>query len=265
MGITSILGAQNVNETTDVLTSPDAQRYRVALRLGSMGDLRGAREELDAVLHADPTHASAKLRRKTLDDVESGVIVPMTAVHLFRAAENSNDGRHTDALAELDSGIALNPLYDDAFRLRGRTRVELREIQSAIEDYSRAISLNPGSTAAFMNRGSAFLRIGELDSALSDFNTAIELEPLNAEAYINRGAVYVRVAPVAKALADFDRAIDLDPASAPAYANKAFLYENIGWWDEARETHRALVRNARPGYPELLEHAKDRIKDLERY
>ncbi len=265
MGITSILGAQNVNETTGFLTSPDVQRYRAALRLGSAGDLQGAREELDAVLRTDPTHRTAKLRRKTLDDVDSGVIVPMTAVHLFRAAANSDAGRHTEALAELDSGIALNPLYADAFRLRGRTRIELGEIRPGIEDYNRAISLNPRSTAAFMNRGNAFLRIGELDNALRDFNTAIELEPLNAEAYINRGTVYVSLAPVAKALADFDRAINLDPASAPAYANKAFLYEQIGWWDEALETHRALVRNSRPGYPELLEHAKARIRDLERH
>ena len=265
LSITSILGAQSVNETTDFLLSPDVQRYRAALHFGSQGDLRRARDELDAVLLLDPTHASAKLRLRTLDDAASGVIVSMTAVHLFRAAENSLDGRHTAGLAEIDSGIALSPRYDEAFRLRGRTRIELCEFELAIQDYSNAISLNPHNTAAFFNRGVAFLHIRDFDSALNDFNTAIKLEPLSADFYVNRGTVYVNQGLFPKALADFERGIEVDPAGAPAYANKAFLYEKLGRWDEALETYRDLVRHARPGYPQIIEHAKSRIRDLEQH
>jgi tetratricopeptide (TPR) repeat protein len=263
LSITSILGAQSVNDSTGVLSGPDVQRYRAALRFGANGDLRRARDELAAVLRSDPTHASAKLRLRTLDDVASGVIISMTAVHLFRAAEDSDDGRHTAALAEIDSGIALSLTYDEAFRLRGRTRIQLHEFQPAIQDYTRAISLNPRNSAAFLNRGIAFLHIRDLDNALNDFNSAIELEPLNADLYVNRGTVYVHQARLAEAFADFQRGIDLDPGAAPAYANKAFLYENVERWDEALKTYKALVRNARPGYPQLLEHAKRRIRDLE--
>jgi hypothetical protein len=50
----------------------------------------------------------------------------------------------------------------------------------------------------------------------------------------------------------------------PNGMNKAFLYETLGRWDDALKTYRALVRNARPGYPQLLEHAKSRIRDIER-
>jgi len=264
LSITSILGAQRVNETTEVLLSPDVQRYRTAIRLGSGGDLRRARDELEAVLRMDSSHTSAKLRLRTLDDVASGVIVSMTAVHLFRAAEKSLDGRHTAALAEIDSGIALSPEYDVAFRLRGRTRVELREFRTAIEDYSHAIFLKPHNATVFLNRGVAFGHIRDFDRALNDFNTAIELEPLNSEFYVNRGVVYVNQGLLPKALTDFERAIALDPGSAPAYANKAFLYENLGRWDDALDTHKALVHHARPGYPQLIEHAKSRIRDLER-
>ncbi len=265
LGITSILGAQNVNETTGTLVSPDVQQYRAAIHLGSSGDLRRARGELDAVLRVDPNHASAKLRRRTLDDVASGSIDSMTAVHLFRAAENSLEGRHTAAIAEIDSGIELNPRYDEAFRLRGRTRVALGEFLPAIEDYSRAISLNPRSAAAFFNRGVAFGHVHDLERALTDFNSAIQLEPSNSDVYVDRGVVYVKQGLVPKALADFDRAIKLDPAGAPAYANKAFLYENLQQWGEALETYRALVRHARPGYPQIVEHAKNRIRDLEQH
>ena len=265
LSIASILGAQNVNETANVLLGPDVQRYRAALHLGSKGDLRRAREELEAVLRANSTHASAKLRLRTLDDVASGGIASMTAVHLFRAAENSLDGRHVAALAEIDSGIELSPRYDEAFRLRGRTRVGLREFQAAIDDYSHAVSLNPRSAAAFSNRGVAFGHIRDFDKALADFNTAIRLEPLNPDFHVDRGVAYVNQGLFPKALADFSRAIELDPAGAPAYANKALLYENLQRWEEALETYKALVRHARPDYPQILEHAKGRISVLERH
>jgi tetratricopeptide (TPR) repeat protein len=264
LSITSILGAQGVNESTDILPGPVVQQYLAAIHLGSKGDLRQARKELEAVLRRDPTHASAKLRLKTLDDVDSGVIGQMTAVHLFRSAENSLDGRHTAAVAEIDSGIALSPRYDEAFRLRGRTRIQLNEFRPAIHDYTHAISLNPRSPGSFLNRGMAFLRLGDFDSALKDFNRAIELEPFNADHYLNRGTVYVNQARFSDGLADFQKAIDLDPAGAPGYSNKAFLYEQLERWDEALKTYRDLVHNARPGYPQLLEHAKSRIIDLER-
>lgn len=264
LSITSILGAQHVNENTDALLSPDIKEYRAALRLGSNGDLRRARDELGAALRIDPTHASSRLRLRTLDDVASGVIGSMTAIHLFRATEHSLDGRHTAALAEIDSGIALSPRYDEAFRLRGRTRVALREFRPAIQDYSHAISLNPRNTAAFLNRGVTFLRTRDFDKAMDDFNTAVGLEPLNPDCHVNRGVGYVHQALFQKALADFERAIALDPSAAAAYTNKAYLYENLGRWDEALETHKALIRHARPGYPELVEHAKSRIKELER-
>lgn len=248
----------------DVLGSPDVERYRASLQLGSRGDLRGAREELEAVLRVNPTHTSAKLRLRTLDDVASGAIVSMTAVHLFRAAENSLDGRHAAALAEIDSGIELSPRYDEAFRLRGRTHVGLREFQAAIDDYSHAVALNPQSAVAFINRGVAFGHIRDFDKALADFNTAIRLVPSNPDFYVDRGVVYVKQGVLAKALADFSKAIELDPAGAPGYVNKASLYENLQRWDEALETYRALVRYARPDYPQILEHAKGRISILER-
>jgi len=253
-----------MNETMDVLVSPDVQQYRAAVHLGSKGDLRQAREKLETVLRLDPMHASAKLRLRTLDDVASGAIDSTTAVHLFKAAENSLDGRHTAALAEIDSGIALSPRYDEAFRLRGRTRIELNEFRQAIQDYGHAISLNPRNSVAFLNRGMAFFRLLELDSALKDFNSAIELEPSNADIYVNRGTLHVNQARFANALADFQRGIDLDPGAAPAYANKALVYEKLERWDEALKTYRDLVRNARPGYPQLLEYARSRILDLER-
>ena len=97
------------------------------------------------------------------------------------------------------------------------------------------------------------------------YRAAVHLEPLNADLYVNRETIYVNQGLFPKALADFERGIELDPGGAPAYANKAFLYENLGRWDEALETHKALVRHARPGYPQIIEHAKSRIRDLEQH
>ena len=264
LGITPMIGAQQTDGTPHVMTGPEVERYYAALRLGSNGNLRRARDELDAVLRADSTHTSARLRLRTLNDVSAGVIVPMTAIHLFRAAQNSQDGRHTAAIAEIDSAIRLNPRYDEAFRLRGRTRVELQDFQPAIQDYNHAIALNPRNAVAFLNRGVALVHLRDWDRALQDFNAAIQLEPRNPDCVVNRGVLYATQRLFQQALADFDKAIELDSGAAPAYANKALILEQIERWEEALRTYRALVRNARPGYSQLVGQANGRIRDLER-
>ena len=265
LGITTMIGRRQTDNTPRVMTSPDVERYRSALRLGSNGDLRRARDELDAVLRADSTHTSAKLRLRTLNDVSAGVIVPMTAIHLFKAVQNSEDGRHTAAIAEIDSGIRLNPRYDEAFRLRARTRVELQDFQSAIQDYNHAIALNPRNAVAILNRGVAFFHLRDLVRALKDFNAAIQLDPRNPECYVNRGALFFDQSLFAQALADFERATVLDPGLAPAYTNKALVLEKLERRGEALKAYRALVHNARPGYSQFVEQANSRIRDLERH
>jgi tetratricopeptide (TPR) repeat protein len=258
----SPLGGQDPHDRVDVVASVPTERYRAALRFGAAGDLRAARVELRALLNADPSHTSAKQRSIVLDDVDAGRIPAATAVHIFRSARHAYEGRLAEAVAEGDSSVRLSPSYDEAYRLRGRSYVDLGDHARAIRDYGEAIRLNPARVLARANRANVYLRRGEPAKAIDDLEEAIRRAPTDAEIYVNRGTAYGMTGMFARALADFDRAIQLDSGLAPAYANKALLYENAGQRAESVETLKALVRNARPGYASLIETAKAKIKEL---
>ena len=66
---------------------------------------------------------------------------------------------------------------------QGNFLMTLKQIDKAIENYSRAIKLNPNYTDAYKNRGIAYREKGKYNRAITDFSTAIDLKPDDAEIY----------------------------------------------------------------------------------
>ena len=87
----------------------------------------------------------------------------------------------------------------------------LRQIDRAIEAYSRAIELNPNYTDAYNNRGVSYSDKEEYGLAIKDFNTAIERCPNNTVFYSNRGATYSDMENYDRAIEDYNKAIELEP------------------------------------------------------
>ena len=263
--LASAMDAQNPRcREVEAVSSPVTQRYRAALEFGALGNLPRARAELERLLRDEPTHSSAKLRLRALDDAAAGRTSQVAVIHLFRAALHSSAGNNLAALADVDSAIAASPSYDEALRFRGRTLVDLGEISRAVEDYTRALTLNAKNVAVLLNRGNAFVRLGNRSAALMDFDRAIALDSANADAFVNRGMAYLADDQDQAAIADFDRAIALDPGLAPAYNNKALLLEQRGQWSAALTTYETLVVRSRSEYPQLIDHARTRIDQLSR-
>ena len=73
---------------------------------------------------------------------------------------------------------------------RGVARLEKRELDAAISDFTKAIEMNPGFAMAHFYRGRAYLGKRELDQAISDLNKVIEIDPKFAVAYTERAMVY---------------------------------------------------------------------------
>jgi tetratricopeptide (TPR) repeat protein len=263
--ITVVGDAQVPRGQVEVVTSPASEHYSAALRFGSAGDLSRARRELDATLRADPTHTSARLRLAVLDDVREAMIPVATAVHLFKAMHMVEVGRRAEARSEIDAAIQLSPRYHEAYRLRGRERIDIGDTPGAIADYTRSLELEPSNTNAYLNRAVAFLHAGDVQRSLADFAEAIRRRPPNlAEAYASRGGLYALYNAPLEALADFEKAIELDPGLPVPYFNKALIHEGANQIPQAIETLKALIRNARPGYARHIEQARAKLQELER-
>ncbi|MBI4379473.1 MAG: tetratricopeptide repeat protein [Nitrospinae bacterium] len=105
------------------------------------------------------------------------------------------------AVDALNNGIALNPEYALAYRIRGSAYGNLGENQQEIKDLNRAIELNPKDAIAYYSRGLAYQNLGNYQQSLNNFTMSIVLEDHTfARAYYNRGLIY-------HSLGDFQRAI----------------------------------------------------------
>ena len=73
---------------------------------------------------------------------------------------------------------------------RGIARLEKREHDLAISDFTKAIKMRPRFAMAHFYRGRAYFGKREYDQAISDLTETIEINPGLAVAYNERAVVY---------------------------------------------------------------------------
>ncbi|HZX14151.1 MAG TPA: tetratricopeptide repeat protein [Thermodesulfobacteriota bacterium] len=95
------------------------------------------------------------------------------------------------------------------------------------------------------------------------FSKAIEINPEYVQAYANRGVAYGNEGMYDKAILDLNKAIELNPAYVDAYFNKALACEKTVRIGEALEAYKAFIQHAPPQYSRIIEHVKQRIRELE--
>jgi tetratricopeptide (TPR) repeat protein len=169
-----------------------------------------------------------------------------------------------DSISLFDHALEAAGESHVAYFNRGKALNLRKEHDLAISDYSRAIAVNPGLTEAYVNRGNIYKDKGEYALAILDYNKAIELNPKLAEAWNNRGTVYFNQGQYAPAIADYSKAIELRPDFAWAYFNKANACESTGRNKEAVEAYKAFIIYAPKQYASYIEHARQKIIELER-
>jgi tetratricopeptide (TPR) repeat protein len=111
-----------------------------------------------------------------------------------------------------------------AFEERGYGHQLAGRGSQAIADFNRAIEIDPADAWAIAQRGRTYRLTGRFDEALTDFNRAIEIDPADAWAITSRGQTYREMERYDEALTDFNRAIDLNPEYTWAIAERDATY-----------------------------------------
>ena len=135
---------------------------------------------------------------------------------------------------------------------------------------SYAKDIDSSDVVEIFNQGLDYFEKGDYENAIKDFNRALEINPKFAEAYNNRGNAYALMGDFERAIADFNRALEINPKLAGAYFNKGLVYDRLGRFQEAVKAYidflscvSARTPNQTPGMDNLIERAKQRIKELE--
>ncbi len=121
----------------------------------------------------------------------------------------------TEAQAEFQKAIDLDPTYAEAVTNLGVTLAQQGRWADAIAAYRKAISLPiyPSPEVAYANLGWAYLNLGKPREAEESYRAAIQLQPSFPQAYYFLGVVLDREGRKDEAKVAFRRARDLDPDS----------------------------------------------------
>ena len=170
------------------------------------------------------------------------------AVELARAPA----GR-TEAIAEYEKALALEPNYPDA---HNNLAVELTQVpgreDEALRHYEAAVRLRPEYAEAHYNLAVELgRRPGRIGEAIAHFEAALRLAPGNAEAHNNLAVALASVpGRLPEAIAQYNAALDLRPDYPEALYGLANAQAvTPGHLEEAVAHYQAALR-LRPDYPE---------------
>eukprot|EP00347_Sterkiella_histriomuscorum_P006605 403352130 len=140
-----------------------------------------------------------------------------------------------------NEAIAKDPSNSEAFQLRGKCKMEMKDYQNAQFDFTMALKLDKNDKkkqAEHLNlAGQAMFYQGKLEEALAQFDKAIKIERDVASHFYFRAMVKQKVNRTEEAIEDFRKAIEkgLNDQNTMwhAFHNKGQCLRKLGRTDEA--------------------------------
>ena len=96
---------------------------------------------------------------------------------LARAVSLHLEGKHKDALKELNTAIENGDENAELYAAKGHIQFELEQYEEAVKSYEKLLTLAPRHTTANFNRGICFEKLGRWNEATEAFQKAIEADP----------------------------------------------------------------------------------------
>jgi tetratricopeptide (TPR) repeat protein len=128
------------------------------------------------------------------------------------------------AVADFTKSVSLNPDYAPAYNNRGNVYMDMNRVEDAYRDFDKAIALSPAFGPAYSNRANANQKLHKLEAAENDLRKAIELMPASAVPLNGRGKIASALGRYYTALRYLNRAITLNGQYASAFQNRATVY-----------------------------------------
>ncbi len=144
--------------------------------------------------------------------------------YLERGKTKSAADKPTEALADFNKSIQLQPTIADSYNERGQVRSQLEDKQGALTDFNKAIELKPKWSEAYYQRAGVHDDLGNTNQAINDLNKSLKLDESNALAFIHRGNLHLKKNNQTQALQDFNAGIKLDSQSAYGYMSRASFF-----------------------------------------
>src|SRR5262245_17926549 len=147
----------------------------------------------------------------------SGMPNWLATYHGLRNARPASPGPQAGAPAS--PGADGTPSKAHLLTESGKQLSKSGDLERAARDLSEAIRVDPLYAEAYIVRGQTMFKLGDADRAIADLNEGVRLDPNNAPAIRARGMAQLYKGDEEAAFADLSKAIQLaeaDPARMPA-------------------------------------------------
>ncbi len=149
--------------------------------------------------------------------------------YYYRAVAKLNLDDLQGALDDATACIERNPYFDNVFFLRGVIRQNMGDYAGAIADYNQGLEHNPYDRNLLNNIAIANVQCKDYDAALAAYEALLNRYPSYAEGYLTRGQFNLLRGDTLAAFSDLNRTIELNNNMADAYALRSVLragYDN---------------------------------------
>ena len=157
------------------------------------------------------------------------------AIAAFSRSLNNLDGNHPDFKADVMFYLA-------------EMRILTGELEKAVEVYSEMLKDDAENVQAFFLRGKVYLELKEYAKAEKDFDRALR-DCENYNLYINIYQMYEKLNMASEGNKYLDWALGLEPKSGEDYYHRGRIFENQGLYMDAKA---ALLSSIQLGYEDAM-------------
>ncbi len=130
----------------------------------------------------------------------------------------------------------MSDWYDAEQRVeRARELFELQQWSEALAEIEAALAMNPHNAAWHCNRGYILDQMERYEEAVGSFREAIDLDPNDKEALLALGSDLTRLGRYAESLRVLEELQRTDPGFEPSYCQRIVTYTEMGQHDRAEE------------------------------
>jgi Flp pilus assembly protein TadD len=157
-----------------------------------------------------------------------GVRAASAVIIVFAILTFNQSGNWVDNAAFLRHTIDVNPNVAFAHTNLGNLLLEDKQVDEAIQHFSKSLELDPNNAETQNNFGLALVQKGRFDEAEPHYRKAVELNPRYFKAYENLGAVYLQTKRPDEAIASLKAALEIQPSEAKALNDLGVAFMQSG-------------------------------------
>ncbi len=183
--------------------------------------------------------------------------------YIRRAFDEAGRGRIDEAIATLDSAVAVYPKDARLYAARSALYKHKGDLDAALRDLDTSLSINPSDDGVRTMRGMVYYEKRDPGKAMAEFNKAISINPWGYEAYIGRGIIYLENNDPGTAIKELSTAILINPNNFVSYFYRSVANMYLKQYDKSWDDVHAMERRGHKIDPRFMAELK-RLSGKER-